>query len=376
MENDQIDQTTTDERPPAAKRRKKERGQNKRRPRAAKVNLSDLLCPSLYQGRSSTSGRSCQFGDKCRYSHDCEQFLANKPPDIGESCYLFTTLGRCPYGLACRYGNSHMTADQRNVINDDLFDPDRVDTTRNIVSRSLQEKLRKKRLDLPKSDTFLRDLGEGRVGNRKTADKSGAQRKESEGREGGRGGEVGGGYQGVVSGEMKEGKKESNALERQEAAAHVQSGEKVDVSLPGLTMEDNSSIEDVPAKEDSHLHGSIEKGDESILSFTEKGDESATERGGDSILSFTEKCESGIQNPTNTAQRAVITIDAVAGDDLIKLRPAEKKKVRNIYPSSIYMFFVNHVSVQMFWFRCFVLYCNAICRLISVTNSFSLHSPR
>ena len=155
-ENDQPDQPTTAGEPPPAKRRKKLRGQNKHRPRAAKVNHSDLLCPSLYEGRSSS--RTCQFGEKCRYSHNPAEFLAKKPPDIGESCYLFTTLGRCPYGLACRYGNSHMTSDGQNVINNDLFDSNRVETTRNIISKTLQEKLRKKKVDLPKSESFLCDF--------------------------------------------------------------------------------------------------------------------------------------------------------------------------------------------------------------------------
>ena len=167
--SDQTDQPSTTGEPPPAKRRKKLRGQNKHRPRAAKVNRSDLLCPSLYEGQSSS--RTCQFGEKCRYSHNPTEFLAKKPPDIGESCYLFTTLGRCPYGLACRYGNSHMTSDGENVINNDLFDPNRVETTRNIISRTLQEKLRKKKVDLPKSEAFLCDFSsreiEGQNGARR-----------------------------------------------------------------------------------------------------------------------------------------------------------------------------------------------------------------
>ena len=169
VENDQTDQPSTTGEPPPAKRRKKLRGQNKHRPRAAKVNHSDLLCPSLYEGQSSS--RTCQFGEKCRYSHNPTEFLAKKPPDIGEICYLFTTLGRCPYGLACRYGNSHMTSDGENVINSDLFDPNRVETTRNIISRTLQEKLRKKKVDLPKSEAFLCDFSsreiEGKNGEKR-----------------------------------------------------------------------------------------------------------------------------------------------------------------------------------------------------------------
>ena len=151
---------TTNSEPPPTKRRKKERGQNKRRPRAAKVNRSDQLCPSLYQG-SDRSDRSCQFGEKCRYCHDTAAYLAKKPPDIGSTCHLFDTLGRCPYGLACRCGNSHMTSDLQNVTDEQVYDPNRIETTINVISRTLQENLRKKRIELPKSERFLHDFSRG-----------------------------------------------------------------------------------------------------------------------------------------------------------------------------------------------------------------------
>ena len=153
--------------PPPAKRHKKERGQNKRRPRAAKVNHSEQLCPSLYEGSKAISSNSCRFGENCRYSHNCTEFLASKPPDIRDTCFLFTTLGRCPYGLACRYGNSHMTPDKQNMIDDSVYDPNRIDTTRNIVSKSLQQRLRKKNVDLPKSEHFLQEFNKVKDEGRK-----------------------------------------------------------------------------------------------------------------------------------------------------------------------------------------------------------------
>ena len=52
-----------------------------------------------------------------------------------------------------------MTPDRQNVTDDDLFDPDRAQTTRNVISRSLQENLRKKKVQLLKSENFLRDFG-------------------------------------------------------------------------------------------------------------------------------------------------------------------------------------------------------------------------
>ena len=189
----ETEQTGDGNGPPPTKRRKKERGQNKRRPRAARVNHADQLCPSLNHG--DRSNRFCQFGDKCRYCHDCSEFLAKKPPDIAESCHLFTKLGRCPYGLACRYGNSHMTPDHQNRINEDLFDPDRAGTTINIISRSLQENLRKKKVELPKSEKFLKEFEREKKGirnNQKSCEleEGGSGRKEEK-EEGEGGKEVG-----------------------------------------------------------------------------------------------------------------------------------------------------------------------------------------
>lgn len=197
---DTRDQTATNAGPPPEKRRKKERGQNKRRPRAAKVNHADQLCPSLYQGSESTSTASCHFGDKCRYCHNCAEFLANKAPDIRDSCFLFTTLGRCPYGLACRYGNSHMTTDQQNVTNDEVYDPDRVATTLNIVSRTLQEKLRKKKVELPKSDRFLCEFSAVQNGSEKFKSEATDTQTGDANSGGGERGEEGGRREGEVLG--------------------------------------------------------------------------------------------------------------------------------------------------------------------------------
>ena len=192
-----------------------------------------------------------------------------------------------------------MTSDQQNVTNEDLFDPNRVDTTRNIISKSLQEKLRKKKLQLPKSEKFLRECGhsagKGRDGKRQNW---GGKDREDKARddngkkvEGENGGEVTGG--GEEGGKM--------VGERSEAG-----------------------------DEELHSHSDVqcvEKSTSSIQSFTETVNPS--------IQSFTEKDDSSIQSNTepgitvtSQSEKAVPSSGALTDEDLIRLRPAEKKTVR------------------------------------------------
>lgn len=159
--------------PPSKKAKRRQRGQNKHRPRT-KVPFSEQLCPSLHSGATARdasrvaagdSGRvaagdtaACQFGDTCRYMHDIPTYLASKPPDLGKSCILYETFGRCLYGLACRFGGVHITPDHRNVTNMEVFDPQRADSTVNVISKTLQERLRKRTLKFPRSEAYLESL--------------------------------------------------------------------------------------------------------------------------------------------------------------------------------------------------------------------------
>lgn len=60
----------------------------------------------------------------CKFEHDIATFLASRPADIkrglptssddltpvesSEPCPVFLSLGECPYGFKCRFGESHM----------------------------------------------------------------------------------------------------------------------------------------------------------------------------------------------------------------------------------------------------------------------------
>lgn len=78
-----------------------------------------------------------------------------------------------------------MTPDGQNVINSDVFDPNRVETTRNVISRSLQERLRKKKVDLPKSEIFLCDFSRGQMDRERGEKKNPQTEVEKVEREGG-----------------------------------------------------------------------------------------------------------------------------------------------------------------------------------------------
>ena len=100
------------------------------------------------------------------------KFMADKGPDIGERCYVFEKFGKCPYGAACRYGSGHVTSGFVNVVREGAYVPSRPPETSNLVSRDLQESLRKRRLAFVRSERYLerlaaaRDLveGDGKVG--------------------------------------------------------------------------------------------------------------------------------------------------------------------------------------------------------------------
>ena len=156
--------------PPPSKKRK--RGQNKHRPRPARISFSEMLCPSLHDLQTpDVDSVLCLFKEKCRYTHDIAKFMAEKDPDIGEKCYMFEKLGKCPYGAACRFASSHVTSEFVNVVKEGVYDSSRPVETLNLISRGLQENLRKRRLAFVRSERYLerlqavRDLAGGSSGN-------------------------------------------------------------------------------------------------------------------------------------------------------------------------------------------------------------------
>ncbi|XP_063147059.1 tRNA-dihydrouridine(47) synthase [NAD(P)(+)]-like [Candoia aspera] len=154
-----------EEKPPEAARgstkepqgRKRLRGQNKNRPCMKPTHYDkDRLCPSVVQERTE----KCFYGSKCRFLHDLKEYMATKPPDLGEHCLLFETFGRCTYGATCRFAGAHLGEDYKNVVNAGLLKQwEGKLVVRNSLSKDIQQQLRKKKMSFAKSSEYLRSLG-------------------------------------------------------------------------------------------------------------------------------------------------------------------------------------------------------------------------
>nr|XP_042697406.1 tRNA-dihydrouridine(47) synthase [NAD(P)(+)]-like isoform X3 [Chrysemys picta bellii] len=147
---------------------KRARGQNKSRP-CMKPNHyeKDRLCQSVIQ----ECAEKCYFGSQCRFLHDVGEYMAAKPSDLGDSCVLFKTFGKCIYGVTCRFARAHLGEDYRNIINEDLVKQwEGKPLVRNSLSKELQQRLRKKKVCFDKSSEYLRHLGKpsstGNAGNK------------------------------------------------------------------------------------------------------------------------------------------------------------------------------------------------------------------
>uniref|UniRef100_A0A8C8BHE0 tRNA-dihydrouridine(47) synthase [NAD(P)(+)] n=1 Tax=Otus sunia TaxID=257818 RepID=A0A8C8BHE0_9STRI len=149
--------------------RKRARGQNKSRP-CMKPNHYEQsrLCPSVTQG----CAEKCYFGARCRFLHDVGEYLAVKPADLGRSCVLFETFGKCIYGVTCRFAQAHLGDGYQNIVNTDLAKQwEGKSLVRNNLSKELQHQLRKRKFSFRKADEYLRGLakphGDGGKGDPK-----------------------------------------------------------------------------------------------------------------------------------------------------------------------------------------------------------------
>ncbi|XP_056368627.1 tRNA-dihydrouridine(47) synthase [NAD(P)(+)]-like [Oenanthe melanoleuca] len=145
--------------------KKRARGQNKSRPcMKPSCYEQSRLCPSVTQG----CGGQCRFGPRCRFLHDVSEYLAAKPADLGQRCVLFDTFGRCPYGLTCRFGQSHLGDGHQNLVNAALAQQwEGKLLVRNSLSKELQQQLRKRKFGFHKAEEFLRGLRAGKGGKAK-----------------------------------------------------------------------------------------------------------------------------------------------------------------------------------------------------------------
>ncbi|XP_062602129.1 tRNA-dihydrouridine(47) synthase [NAD(P)(+)]-like, partial [Saccostrea cucullata] len=134
------------------KKKMKVKGRNKQRP-VTHIKPKDKLCPTI------SKEKECSFGEKCKFSHDIKTFMESKPKDIGPNCYMFETYGKCPYGIACRYGSKHISEDYKNIINEELYkEKSKVKTVLNTLSKDLQVTLWKKRYNFEKANEIVKQV--------------------------------------------------------------------------------------------------------------------------------------------------------------------------------------------------------------------------
>ncbi|XP_054252228.1 tRNA-dihydrouridine(47) synthase [NAD(P)(+)]-like [Indicator indicator] len=122
------------------------------------------LCPSVTQG----CAEKCSFGPRCRFLHDVGAYMATKPADLGSSCVLFQTFGKCTYGVTCRFAQAHLGHGYQNLINTDLAKQwEGRSLVRNNLSKDLQHQLRKRRFSFRKAEEYLRALAKPHGGGKK-----------------------------------------------------------------------------------------------------------------------------------------------------------------------------------------------------------------
>ncbi|KAL4222916.1 tRNA-dihydrouridine(47) synthase [NAD(P)(+)]-like protein [Mactra antiquata] len=145
------DNKSTDDGPP--NKRIKLKGRNKQRPKTKKIDQGSKLCPAYIHEEE------CRFGEKCKFSHDIKKFVDDKLADIGSVCHLYQTFGKCPYGVACRFGKSHIDDEYKNVSHPDVASMKNKEATiSNILKKDLQRQLWKRTYNFSKADEIINKI--------------------------------------------------------------------------------------------------------------------------------------------------------------------------------------------------------------------------
>lgn len=138
------------------KNKDKKRGQNKARPKTFQDDKQSKACPSIVNITSAAELVPCSF-NQCIFVHDPVEYLKIKPNDIGKECHVFKLRGRCPRGIACRFGSSHITAEGFNMVNQDTL-KEWKDDTKNTIQSQLQTQLQKRTYDFNLSEKLVKHL--------------------------------------------------------------------------------------------------------------------------------------------------------------------------------------------------------------------------
>lgn len=133
-------------------KRAKLKGRNKHRPKNQRIQDKDRICPAVKENRE------CRFGDKCKFSHDKEDFISKKLPELEGPCYIFDTFGHCHHGIACRYAKNHLTDDLQNIRNEDLFNRMKDFKILNELSYDVRNKLWKRKYNFKRADQMVKNV--------------------------------------------------------------------------------------------------------------------------------------------------------------------------------------------------------------------------
>ena len=300
----------SDDAPPPPKKR---RGQNKYRPHMKPAPTSQQLCHSVKQGAE------CPFGPTCRFSHDVATFMASKPPDIGGTCLFYQQWGRCPFGLTCRFGAQHISPQYTNIVDlDKMAAVGAAGDVRNVLTKELQEDLRKRRVAFPRSEAYLRTLS----GRGQEVDGQGQKVDRRDQEVNGRGQEVNGQGQEV-------------------------DGQDQEVNGRGQEMNGRDQVPDIKQDSDCLVKGpkAVEKdegcGEVSLpQEVCEEGEGPTPDvKETDLKLNQSTHCDS------DTQRTAVSTAGALTDQDEVRLRPQEKKAVS--FEDKLYLAPLTTVSVRV-----------------------------
>ncbi|KAL7487294.1 hypothetical protein ACHAW6_012886 [Cyclotella cf. meneghiniana] len=117
----------------------KNRGQNKKRPRDAKISCNQKACLQVIRGET------CPF-DNCKYNHDLKEMLANRIDDLSEGekgvewlrgeCPNWKLKGYCPFGLMCRLGSCHINMSTGQNLRRTVEDHEQQTTSEDAIGTS------------------------------------------------------------------------------------------------------------------------------------------------------------------------------------------------------------------------------------------------
>lgn len=106
-------------------------------------------------------GEVCQRGAECKFSHNVEEFMAQKPADLSGICPWVERHEKCPFGLRCRFYSTHPPKDEMDKMETKVH-------VQNVLPKELQQQLRKKEVQYPIANKVI---SETLMNNKKNEEK-------------------------------------------------------------------------------------------------------------------------------------------------------------------------------------------------------------